>query len=154
MSQASFLRLNDDKSGAVDCATKSAKCGRHTLTLKSAVDQTVWITAHTWDARTLPTKCQTKKGRHMVFLEDQYKDTWEETHDEFYSGSYQFEAIKVKANEPWTIHGDWNWADANYSPDWSVVAWGDKGGLLTLTHLKGLASDKLPLLARQGGAAA
>ena len=38
MSQASFLRLNDDKTGAVDCATKSAKCGRHTLTLKSDVD--------------------------------------------------------------------------------------------------------------------
>ena len=38
MSQASFLRLNDNKTGAVDCATKSAKCGRHTLTLKSDVD--------------------------------------------------------------------------------------------------------------------
>ena len=72
----------------------------------------------------------------------------EETHDEFFSGSYEFEPIKIKANEPYTIHGDWNWADTNYSPDWSVVAWGDKGSL-SLTHLKGLASDKLPLLKRQ-----
>ena len=77
----------------------------------------------------------------------------EETHDEFFSGSYEFESIKIKANEPMTIHGDWNWVDTNYSPDWSVVAWGDKGGL-SLTHLKGLASDKLPLLERQGGDAA
>ena len=72
----------------------------------------------------------------------------EETHDEFFSGSYEFEPIKIKANEPYTIHGDWNWVDTNYSPDWSVVAWGDKGSL-SLTHLKGLASDKLPLLKRQ-----
>ena len=55
--------------------------------------------------------------------------------------------MKIKANEPLTIHGDWNWADTNYSPDWSIVAWGDKGGL-SLTHLKGLASNKLPLLER------
>ena len=84
----------------------------------------------------------------MVFLEDKNEDTLEETHDEFFSGSYEFEPIKIKANEPYTIHGDWNWVDTNYSPDWSVVAWGDKGSL-SLTHLKGLASDKLPLLKRQ-----
>ena len=64
MSNASFVRLNDDKTGAVDCATKSAKCGRHTLTLKSDIDQTVWLTAHTWDARGLPTKCKTNKAGH------------------------------------------------------------------------------------------
>ena len=54
----------------------------------------------------------------------------------------------MKANESKTIHGEWNWIDANYSPDWSVVAWGNKGKL-TLTHNKGLVSDTLPVLKRQ-----
>jgi len=84
----------------------------------------------------------------MLYLMDKNGDNLDESWS-FSSGSFEFEPKKIKANEPLTIHGDWNWVDTNYSPDWSVVAWGDKGGL-SLTHLKGLASDKLPLLARPG----
>ena len=72
---------------------------------------------------------------------------------EFSGGHFDFRPFKIKANEALTIHGDWNWADTNYSPDWSIYAWGDKGSL-SLTHLKGLASDKMPLLARPGATAA
>ena len=86
----------------------------------------------------------------MVYIEE--KHTSHQSHDEFYSGTMEFEPIQIKAKEPLTINGDWNWADPNYSPDWSIVAWGDKGGL-SLTHAKGLASDKLPLLERPGNAA-
>ena len=149
MHQASFVRLNDDKSKADACVLEEgAKCGRHTLTLKSDVDQTVWLTAHTWDQRTMPTKCQTDLGYHLVFLEGTDEDTIWNKHG-FSNGSLEFPAIKMKANESKTIHGEWNWIDANYSKDWSVVAWGDKGSL-SLTHKNGLVSDMLPLLKRQG----
>ena len=72
MHQASFVRLNDDKTGADECGYwEGPKCGRHTLELTSEVDQTVWITAHTWDARTLPENCQTMEGVHQVLLDGQ-----------------------------------------------------------------------------------
>ena len=65
MHQASFVRLNDDKTGADECGYwYGPKCGRHTMELTSEVDQTVWITAHTWDERTRPKNCQTMEGVH------------------------------------------------------------------------------------------
>ena len=65
MHQASFVRLNDDKTGADECGYwHGPKCGRHTMELTSEVDQTVWITAHTWDERTRPKNCQTMEGVH------------------------------------------------------------------------------------------
>ena len=65
MHQASFVRLGDDKTKADECAYfQGEKCGRHTLELTSDVDQTVWITAYTWDDRTLPKDCQTMEGPH------------------------------------------------------------------------------------------
>ena len=59
MKSAYFLRLNDDGTGAGQCdaSNKGPKCHRHVLTITSEVAQTVWISAHTWDKRTLPTKC-------------------------------------------------------------------------------------------------
>ena len=91
MHQASFVRLNDDKTGAVDCATKGPKCGRHTLVLTSDVDQTVWLTAHTWDARTLPKKCQTQQGEHLFFIEGTDEDSMYDS--AFSSGSKELKPM-------------------------------------------------------------
>ena len=62
----------------------------------------------------------------------------------FYSGAIEFEAKEVKAGETVTVTGDWNWLDPNYSNDWSVTAWGNKGPV-TIKHKLGLESDKMPV---------
>ena len=55
----------------------------------------------------------------------------------------------MNAGETIAFNGDWNWLDANYSKDWSVTVWGSKGNV-KITHKNGLASDKLPYIARTG----
>lgn len=58
---AYFLKFNDDTQ-AQNPGDNTNWCGRectkHTLTLTSAVDQDVWITGHTWDARCMAETCQ------------------------------------------------------------------------------------------------
>jgi len=54
-----FLMLDDDLSlhegGNRYC--KGANCSKHTLEIISEVDQTIYVTAHTWDARMAPKSC-------------------------------------------------------------------------------------------------
>ena len=142
MKQGYFLRLNDDgtKADQCDASRKGPKCHRHVLNITSEVAQSVWIYAHTWDARTMPKKCQTKKGKHFVATGDMMPEM-----DSFVSGEYDMGKIEMGAGETMTFTGDWNWVDANYSKDWSVVAWGSKGNV-TVTHKNGLKSDKLPFI--------
>ena len=50
---ASFLKLNDT-TGANNSSPASfcgEECTEHKFTLTSAIEQEVWITAHTWDDR-------------------------------------------------------------------------------------------------------
>ena len=56
----SFLKLNDT-SAATNPGSYSmcgSKCTRHVLTITSAVEQDVYMTAHTWDSRCLANKCE------------------------------------------------------------------------------------------------
>ena len=50
--KADFLKLNDTTGGNNSAAASwwcGAECTVHSFTLTSAVDQEVWVTAHTWD---------------------------------------------------------------------------------------------------------
>ena len=79
MKQAWFLRLNDDGTGAGQCGgtRKGPKCHRHVLTVTSEVAQTIWISAHSWDVRTLPKKCRTRTGSHMVATDAMMPDMFD-----------------------------------------------------------------------------
>ena len=92
MHQASFVSLDDLKKKVDACQLEwGDKCRRHTLTLKSDVDQTVWLSAHTWDLRTLPKKCQTDLGYHLFWIEGTKEETiWDKG---FSSGSYDMPPI-------------------------------------------------------------
>ena len=54
-----FLRLNDDGSGAVDGTTPwcGPKCTKHTMTVKSDVAQTIYVSGNTWLDQGLPDSC-------------------------------------------------------------------------------------------------
>ena len=60
----SFLMLNDDASNPDYSGSPGSfrwcggSCTRHTLTLTSSVDQDVYLTAHTWDARNMADECE------------------------------------------------------------------------------------------------
>ena len=75
-----FLRLNDDGTGASAGAVSGSS--KHELTITSTVDQTIWVTAHTWDERARPksNKCKKQTQMHKLTLingEDEYD--WEFT---------------------------------------------------------------------------
>ena len=56
----SFLKLNDT-SAAINPGINywcGSKCTRHVLTITSAVEQDVYMTAHTWDSRCMADKCE------------------------------------------------------------------------------------------------
>jgi len=68
-----FLRLDDDGTKASKCVENktSTKCRRHTLTLKSDVAQTVYLTAHVWGDRYYPKKCRSKTLKNYIGFADE-----------------------------------------------------------------------------------
>ena len=60
MSNAYFLRLDDDGSGSEECrwvadeGSDPAKCRRHVLTIKSDIEQKVFWSAQQWAERSYP----------------------------------------------------------------------------------------------------
>ena len=146
MKSAHFLRLNDDgtKSEACGGTRKGPNCYRHVLNVKSDVAQKVWMSVHTWDERTLPKSCRTKKGKHGFMTSFAAPHMREFTSGWIYEHPEQF-----TAGQTVQITLDANWIDKNYAKDWSVVVWGEKGAV-SVTHKNGLASDKLPYIAPTG----
>ena len=82
------------------------------------------------------------QGLHIVYTD--FMPEKDQLDSAFYSGAIEFEAKEVKAGETVTVTGDWNWLDPNYSNDWSVTAWGNKGPVI-ISHKLGLESDKMPV---------
>ena len=143
--EAHFLRLDDDSAAENPgrWGACGAECTRHVLTLTSDVDQTVYVTAHTWDKRGVADICETVEKNNMMFVQGDSKKR------SFKYGAVSADPIQMSAYETITIETEWDHTNANLPNDWSVVAWGPIGGL-TLTHTKGLTSDELPFIADNG----
>lgn len=143
---ASFLKL-DDNSQAENPGVKSncgPECTNHSLTLTSAVDQTVYLTAHTWDKRGIADSCESVTDKkHYLWLEGSGAA-------QFKHGGRSISPFQMTAGESVTVNTEWNFTDANVAKDWSVVAWGEMGDL-TLTHDGGWTSDILPVIERVEG---
>ena len=69
-SSAYFLRLKDDKTGArPGVYTWCGKdCIRHTLHLKSSIEQKVYIKAHSWPNRFSAESCIDKGATHSLYI--------------------------------------------------------------------------------------
>ena len=131
--------LNDSTPANGKFQSCGSKCSRHELTLTSDVDQTVWLTAHTWHERCMSYECDRNSpngANHAVKLGDEY---WERRFWNL-NGDLQFDPFVMRAGESIDIVAEWNWSDRNVvAKDWSIVAWGETGNL-SVTHNKGTKS--------------
>ena len=139
---ASFLKLNDT-TGANNSSPASfcgEECTEHKFTLTSAIEQEVWITAHTWDDRCMAEQCLSKwnENFHGLFVTGQDKKIFK------YGASY-LKPFTMTAGETLDIRTVWNFASEEIPSDFSVIAYA-KDGDLTLTHTAGLTTDVMPVL--------
>ena len=55
----------------------------------------------------------------------------------------------MKAGQEYTVSLEFNFNEPNAAKDWSVVAWGEKGGNMSIT-VSGMTSDDMPLARADG----
>jgi hypothetical protein len=67
----------------------------------------------------------------------------------WYDGNYQLNPFTMLAGETISVTVELDFSDPKAIRDWSVTAWGDKGAI-TVRHEDGLASDKLPVIYKNG----
>ncbi len=68
----------------------------------------------------------------------------------FYSDNSQHtRVVSAKAGQEIPVTMEFNF-DNIATRDWSVVAWGTKGGAITVTHAEGTKSDTLPFIQKKG----
>ena len=98
-SSAKFLKLSDKYDAAnpgVQTETCGPACNRHTMTLRSDIDQTVYLQAFTWNERGIPDKCQLEDNqlRHSMIVEGRPGPfVWN-------YGDYMLEPFHLAANVP------------------------------------------------------
>ena len=61
--------------------------------------------------------------------------------------SDQFEATLTK-DQTYELHMDMHWSDPETAKDFSIIAQGQDGGDIEITHWKGIESATLPLIER------
>ena len=90
-----FLMLNDTTTPNGEFYYCGAECTRHTVTISSDIEQTVYVTAHTWDKRSMGSTCNslwynTGKYHMMKAPHDHYYRVFSE-------GDYQLEPFTLTA---------------------------------------------------------
>ena len=61
--------------------------------------------------------------------------------------SDQFEATLTK-DQTYELHMDMHWSDPETAKDFSIIAQGQDGGDIEITHWKGLKTAKFPIITR------
>ena len=141
-----FLMLGDKRKQNGFWAWCGPTCTRHYIEISSEVDQYVFITAHTWEDRSVPRECRKSNKVHSIYKDGAYSI------DMFKSGSKQMAPQRFKAGEKNTFIVEFDWQRECITPDWSVVAWAEKGRVL-VKHRDGIKSDQMPHIERKSDAA-
>lgn len=136
-----YLNLgNKGGSGAGAYNWCGAQCSRHLIELTSEVDQTVFVTAYTWDDRMITDACtESQRKVHSVFAPGQKSIMT------FNGGSGSLTPFTVKAGQPVEITTEWDFSNPNYLKDFSVTAWG-QDGWVELKAKDGSVSDTFPVI--------
>ena len=130
--ESHFLMLNDPHENPGRYSWCGSACSRHTLQLHSAVEQTVYLTAHTWDDRCMADSCVDSWGsqdgsnetEHSIKIpSDVYVRTW-------MYGANQLKPFKMGAGETIDVTLEMNFTDSRKSKDWSLIAQAPEGCLL------------------------
>ena len=137
-----FLKLDDETDSPGSWSWCGATCTRHTLEVTSDAAQPVFVTAHTWDARSYPDECRAENKAHSIYLEGDRNIAL------FKEGTTQLLPIDFKPGETKKFIVEWDWARENITPDWSLTAWAEKGDV-TVKHAAGLTTDTLPFVERR-----
>ena len=144
MGESHFLMLNDQLDSPGSWPFCGSECTRHMLTLTSEVDQTIYLTAHTWDDRGMAAQCKDSSRNFQFIWSNKFQYAWGWNY-----GELQVAPFTLTAGEELTLYLELGWKlDPTRPRDWSVVAFGSDGGV-TLTHNDGYKSDTLPIIARQ-----
>ena len=125
---SSYFLMLDDQTQADhpgDFYYCGATCTKHTLTLSSDVEQSVWVTAHTWDRRSMGNTCNalwwdTGKYHSIKAPHDYYYRVFNE-------GDHQLAPFVLSPNNPIDIVVEFDFSNPQVSADWSVVMWAPDG---------------------------
>lgn len=102
------------------------------MKVTSDVDQTVWISASTYDKREYGNDCAITGYNILLAKFDKMKtNTYAPKKYEYMAwknGSYQFKPLKFAAGESLEIQVEMDFT-RGVVPDWSMVAWGDAGAV-------------------------
>lgn len=119
-----------------DCG---ASCSRHLFELTSEVDQTVYVSAYTWDDRMITDKCtESPRKNHSMNAPGQ---PWRIA----FKNNGSMQPMEVKAGQAVEITTEWDFSNPNYLKDFSVTAWGGDGWV-ELKAKNGSVSDTFPVI--------
>ena len=79
----------------------------------------MFVTTHTWEARSYPNECKAKNLVHSIYIIGAYSI------DTFEKGTHQMKPQLFKAGEKKQYVLEFDWSRENITPDWSVVAWAE-----------------------------
>ena len=151
-SSARFLYRNDQSQAehpGVWEGICGSSCSRHIMTLKSDIDQTVHLTAFTWDARGIPDQCISENDSqlyHSMYIESKYPADLFVWH----YGERYVEPFDMTAGEEIMVELEWNFGSQAHANDWSLIAFGEgPSGNLHMTHSRGKTTDAFPYIPRQ-----
>ena len=118
-----FLMLDDQSAGDGTMPWCGPGCNGHDMTVKSDVDQLVYVAAHLWDKRSIPEKCPGPSGSNSIGPDGKG------TNYTFKAGSQGLEAIHMKAGEERNFHLEFDFRNPNSPKDWGFTAYGNAGGV-------------------------
>ena len=97
----------------------------HLFTLKSPIDQDVYVSFHTWPTRSYPDSCSVGNGanNHQVIIRGLLDDNGLETVWSF-SEWITYAPFRMTANEGMTVELTFDWSSMpDSSRDFSIVVW-------------------------------
>ena len=126
-----FLMLDDQTNSPGTFYYCGSECTKHTVTVESDTTQTVYVTAHTWDKRSMGSTCNalwynTGKYHSIKAPHDPYYRVFNE-------GDHQLEPFVLTAGTPVDIDLEFDWSNSEVSADWSVTIWAE-GGNVSVVH--------------------
>lgn len=106
--------------------------------------QDVFITAHTWEARSYPNECKKKNKVHSIYM------LGATSIDTFEQGTHQMKPMAFKAGEKKQFVLEFDWSREDITPDWSITTWAEQGKV-SILYADGRKSDALPFIERTAG---